>query len=422
MKTMHQNTEARDEQSRGVAQTRAMRKWLILLTVLLAGCWAVLGVLLFQNGRAGTAHANPQAAAAVAPSGPWGRLECTPLVLSPPLEYLAENSVDYSGEPAWHFPNVYSAGLSALFKEIGLSESLGARLLPLARPARSFGGLTIHPPRQLVLGLSPEDRRALYVALCEYPQNADQRNQFAFRADSADQWFAGSSVSPGTRKLVEPLIYRQGGFVYFADMRSINDSIPSGAERSGLFKALRREATFLVHLRVSGDSDVDALVNYWGRGGRALDVRPIIESLARSPAGGAINITHLLPPFARSRLYTYPARSTGEMKHRRDCHWTSLNFFSQVPDDRFCEHEEVMRTLRTDYYVIHGNLRLGDIAVVGNAKVGAIHSAVYIADDILFHRCGADSSAPWVLTRLENLKGFYPRKNMAIRYYRRKNL
>jgi len=316
MNTTQNHTTAPDApdapaaQRHDAAHTHAIRKWLTVLTVLMLGSWVVFGIFLFRHGASNAAHSNPYngpGGPAAAGPGPWGQLEYTPIIIAPPLEYVSEISLDFSGAPEWHFPNIYLNGLSALCEEIGLSRPLGAKLVSMAKPAKSFRGLSIHPPKQFVMDLSGKDRSALYAVLCQYPQNFDQRNQFAFRGASPDEWFAGSMVSAATRKIVEPLIYRRGEFMYFADLRIILDSIAPKKELHHLLKTLRREATFLIHLKVSDKSDIEALVNYWGRSGRVQEVRPIIESMARSGGDKAINITYLLPPLARRRLYTYPA-------------------------------------------------------------------------------------------------------------------
>jgi len=358
-----------------------------------------------------------------ATTGPWGELQYEPIVIAPPLEYVSENDVDYSGKVVWHFPNVGSTGLSVLLKEIGLAAPIVAELESMAKANVSLPGMSLYPSKEFVRGLNPEDRAKLYLTLCDYRQNRDLRTQYLFRGDSVDQWFAGSTVSPETRKLVDPFIYRRGNFMYFADMRNIADSIASHDQHLALLRTLRRDATFLVHVKLSEKSDIETLVNYWGRGGRAQEVRPILESLMRRGGDQSINITHLLPPLARRRLYTYPARSIVDISVQRECHWTSLNFFNDVPDDKFAKPGVMYPELKENFYRVHGNFQLGDVALILDAKARTVHSATYIADDIFFHRCGSDSSAPWTLTKGEYLADFYPRRSKVhILYYRRKSM
>ncbi|MBC8372867.1 MAG: hypothetical protein H8E53_04680, partial [Planctomycetes bacterium] len=117
------------------------------------------------------------------------------------------------------------------------------------------------------------------------------------------------------------------------------------------------------------------------------------------------------------------AYSDSDIKQWRDCNWTAVNFFHEVPDDRFCNPGEVVNALRKDYYQINDKGHLGDIAIVLDSNNRSVHAGVYIADDIFFHRCGPGSSAPWTLARGKDLVNYYPRKqSVTIRYYRRKDL
>lgn len=416
------------------AISRTIRRWLTTLTVFTIGSWVVLGALIIQHDTSKAARSIPDRDPAPplsppvvepveADSGPWGRLEYSPIAISPPVELITEVARVDAAPVTWHFPNTDPRELAALFEQIGLAAPLREKLAAMAEIDMSLPGMSIHPPRQFVLDLSPESRAALYTALSEYDQNADHKTLFRYSGSSPDQWFQGSAVLPETRELVDPLIYRRGNLMFFADLRVIEDSLTSPAERSRLLKTLWRHATFLAHLKVSRKSNVETLVNYWGRGGREQEVRPLLESLAQSEEDQAINVTHLLPPFARRRLYTFPARSDPDLALARDCHWSTLNFFNEEPDDVFCEEAEVSRAIHHDYYRIHGNLQLGDVLMVVDSQKIAIHSAVYIAGDVMFHRCGPRSSEPWVLARLGDLGDFYPRHGkLDIRYYRRKNL
>jgi secreted trypsin-like serine protease len=107
----------------------------------------------------------------------------------------------------------------------------------------------------------------------------------------------------------------------------------------------------------------------------------------------------------------------------RDCHWTSLNFFNETPDEKFTDGDVCIAAIKERYYRIHNHLQLGDIAIVFDQRGMAIHSATYIADGVFFHRCGSNSSAPWSLIKAENLMGVYLRgRGVRLMYYRRKNM
>jgi hypothetical protein len=76
--------------------------------------------------------------------------------------------------------------------------------------------------------------------------------------------------------------------------------------------ALYREPTFLMRLKLTR---IPTLIgfSYWSKSGRSRELKPLFQSLARVP-GGAINVEHLLPPFARLRLYTHGPVSTDAAK------------------------------------------------------------------------------------------------------------
>lgn len=421
--------------------SRAVTKWLIGLTVLVLGTWLAGGLFVLRHGLWGAgekpqgpagetgeaagspAVKSPAGKVPAAVPGPWGELDYAPIMLSPPLELVPESAPAVSHEVLWRFPGTSSSALGSLLGEIGLPEPLRAELLSTATLDAAIGGFVVRPSRETVIGLSREHRAKLYITLAAYPENGDQVKAFRFCGDSPEEWFVRSRISDETKKLVLPLIYQHGGYQFFADLRSIENSLTDKEERLRLLKTLSRESTFLVKLKVTAKSDIDALVAYWGRGGRAKDVRPILESLATVEGGEKIDIVHLLPSFARGRIYSYPVpvEKGGAVNH--DCHWSSFNFFSQTPDDRFCEDAEVTQTLNRDYYRVFGNYQLGDLVLYFASDEDFVHSAVYIADDFVFTKNGNLSSRPWMFTRLDDMKSFYPAiKPLEVRFYRRKDI
>jgi hypothetical protein len=61
-------------------------------------------------------------------------------------------------------------------------------------------------------------------------------------------------------------------------------------------------STLLMKLRVTPQSDLDALIRYWGQGERGRAMRPFLESLVKVPAGEVVNVSYFLPAMARMRL------------------------------------------------------------------------------------------------------------------------
>jgi hypothetical protein len=212
--------------------------------------------------------------------------------------------------------------------------------------------------------------------------------------------------------------------MFFADMPLIAGSL-SQDELSGLLKALFRQSTYLVKLKISEDTNIEKINDYWGRGGRAKDVLPILESLQHLEGPQTIDVVHFLPPLPRRRLYTFPRPWAPPPQGGgfRDCHWTSFNFFNPDPDDRFAQPDFVAKTLDNDYEEVVGEPVLGDIVTFGRHDGTIFHTANYIADGLLYSKNGSKSTWPWFFVKLESMIDFYPKTQpVIIKYFRAKKL
>jgi hypothetical protein len=122
--------------------------------------------------------------------------------------------------------------------------------------------------------------------------------------------------------------------------------------------------------------------------------------------GGSVSLVYLLPQFARNRLYTYPLPSQpGDPV--MDCHWSTMNFFNDAPDNRFANPTYTTSYLGAHYYQVAKPSRYGDLIFLVDDKGGAIHSGVYLADDIIFTKNGNNYMEPWMLMRIKNLLAMY---------------
>jgi hypothetical protein len=240
-----------------------------------------------------------------------------------------------------------------------------------------------------------------------------------------DAWLGTKLISPHTRRLVEPLLYRDGGYLLFSDVALVRSEVGGDDELRRLGKALCRQPTVIARLSVGRTANLDSLVEYWGRGGRDSEVRPLLESIAGSGSGQFVDIVNLLPAFARNRLYHYPKLSGGDVGKPTiaNCLWTCLNFFLPNPDDRFLDDAFALKTLKEDYFVVENDFELGDIVALLDEEGNLFHAAVYIADDLVFTKNGASRMTPWMLMSLGDVKGFYRWRsaNPRLVFHRRRN-
>jgi hypothetical protein len=148
-------------------------------------------------------------------------------------------------------------------------------------------------------------------------------------------------------------------------------------------------------------------------------VRPILSSVARS-GGGELDISNLLPIFARQRLYRFPDALPGT-DLGPGCHWTAFNFFTQgAPDDTLHVPEGVEKVLSDKFLPATGEPRFGDIVLLTLPDGSSIHSAVYIADGIVYTKNGPSLATPYVFSAMQDMLAFYPSsENIRLTYYRR---
>lgn len=352
--------------------------------------------------------------------GPWGDLRITRFTVERPDEFISLPE----GEPPaanWQFIGFAPAELRSLMNELPLEGAVGEALRDESSWQQVPGGIVLSPTPELVQSLTPVARSVIYRELARFPENSAQFHAFKFRADAVDEWFARSGLAPGTEALVRPLLYPVGDALCFADYFEVIGQLPSNEERRRLFKTLSREAAVRMEVRLGSDTDLGPIVRYWGRGGRAKDVRPLLEGLRRVPGEVAVDVLHLLPPFARRTLNTFPFPSEDPLDRQRDCTWSALNFFAEVPDDRYCDPSTSLAALAQDFYPIQDAPTFGDIICLYDADQRLLHTAVYIADRIVYTKNGAYFSQPWLLMEFRDMVARYsgPAKLRVVAYRRR---
>lgn len=377
--------------------------------------WPGRGLAWKHLGRA----AEKSSASATGTNAPWGRLEYTPIALDRPEEYFTNDFSKGAPRTLWIFRNQTEQQLTDTFAAFDFTESTRAWLTNRAHWQFSPRAIVLAPPAEVVVSLGTETRQKFYKLLAQNPENVLHAMPFHFRRDGFEDWFAGCGLSHEKIALVRSLTYEQDGGLCFADAPTFA-ALSTPEETKQVIKCLWRVSTFVVKLRVGPDTDVDRLMQYWGPLGPAREYRPLIESMTRVPEGSTINLSYLLPPFARLRLYTYPNPRDRDIV-RQDCFWSSMNFFNTVPDNRFFSAEQTQKVLETEYTRVRDDTRrFGDLLMLTSASNQALHMCVYIADDVVFTKNGANTQQPWVLMHLPEMLSQYDReKPFQVRVYRR---
>lgn len=353
--------------------------------------------------------------------GPWGDIEYVPLFIECPEEYLS-STTDSNADRRWFFQNFSRDKVTEYFNSIPELTNEQRQQLAKTKIENGPGGLYLTPPASVVLTLTPEARKIIYRFLTQFPENNAQREAYVFPAANFDEYFKESEVSSTTVELVKKLCYSYGKVLLFADLPYVLDTLPAFEEQQELEKAVSRRSTLLLRLNVSPHSDVNALASYWGRAGTSKDLKPLLHSVSKLPQGERINVALLLPPLPASRLYTYPFPSFSQPEN---CHWTSFNFFRDPPDNRFSDLKYLREKLDTEFYPMFTDPRYGDLMFLTKPNGDIVHSAVFIADDVVFTKNGGHFSAPWIFMRMPELVDSYSTfvgENEALKvvYYRSK--
>src|SRR5262249_48629772 len=156
------------------------------------------------------------------------------------------------------------------------------------------------PSDETILSLAPVARKELYLILAQFEENRAQCHPFLWPATAQDDLFGGAHLSEKARRLFEQLCYRNRDLLLFSDSGAALRALPNASEKLALAKVLSRHFVLFASLKVTSHSDIPSLVGYWGKGGYAKDIEPLIEAAARSGEETKFTLINLLPPSVRA--------------------------------------------------------------------------------------------------------------------------
>jgi hypothetical protein len=358
-----------------------------------------------------TSSAKPRAVESLMParSGPWGELEISRMYLEAPDALIAAVQRPNS-TPLWNFPGGTEKSVRELLERAGLSAEVRERILDPERRREQDGVLTIYPPIADLKALPQSARDVIYPELGKSPLNEFHQNPIYITAGKIEAWLHDTQLTSKTRDLFRQMTWHSGSALAFSDIRTLLNEAASDAEVEGVFRIATRVRTFLVRLKVGPRTDFKALIDYWTNHGQSNDILPVLESLREARQATEIDVSHLLPPIPRRRLYTYPSADLAVRGRMPDCHWTSLNFFALTPQDQYLDLRLAASRVMEGYAPIDAPSHLGDVLLFLDRNGNAIHSCAFIADDIVFTKNGENSLTPWVFMRIADLSQIYLRE------------
>jgi hypothetical protein len=358
--------------------------------------------------------------ATIETKGPWGILQSFPVFIAAP-DWILDMFPLPSAVTTWTFRGLTPEEVATVIDQPGLPEAAASELLDRSRWQVMDDVIHVIPSDVTVRSLPPDARATIYNVLSRWEENEFQHSPYYIPGNDARRWLTETGLPDHLIDLVARTAYPVGEASCFSDLPLLVAATSSYAEGRMLLKALSRTQTMILRLRLDRDTDIARIRDYWSAGpANAKDFFPLLESVATNDDVRHLDIVHLLPRTARKLLYTFPIPSMAVGGRYPDCHWTSLNFFNQMPESRLADVAGATTFTLENLHPAEPPFAYGDVLFMVDQEGNAIHSCVYLADDFVFTKNGANVLSPWLIMKLDDVQVRYSRQGpVELKIYRR---
>lgn len=340
--------------------------------------------------------------------GPWGDLEYYVIHLQAPKSWMDFVRIP-SERTVWNFASDDTQEIIDLLEKEGVTTVNGTHWTKLGEfhEVPSESGLGFIPRDELILGLNSVQRAGLARVLRENELNITYREPVVIESGDAVTWYREAGLEEDLVQKIASLCYFRGQSLVFSDLSYIASILETIEDQKRFIRATTRTRSLVLRLNIGAGDEYREVADYWTAGHKRKAILPILESIAETQGVERLDMAHLLPPTPRKLLYTYPDLRSFLTVGERDCHWTSFNFFKSEPDGVLSERM-MNEWLNHNYVPVTGALTYGDVIILRNAETGdAIHSATFIAGDIVFTKNGKERLSPWILMRYSDMERRY---------------
>lgn len=340
--------------------------------------------------------------------GPWGELVTRDIILERPAELVTAEATTL-GPEMWAFRGMKLAAVKGLLAKAGLSPAQIGALTATGAIQEDATGTVLKPAPEIILSLDPRTRQQLCAGMAGLHANEHLDSPLFFSAKIIQSIYADGQLPPEDLACLKQLVYQDGEITILANYQILMEKIPTVQRRVAMARALSRQSAVLAGLAIKPDTDIEKIAAYWSHldGVRFNDIRPMLEALNRLPEGGDLRLFWLLPKFARDRLYTFPLPSQPGDPYM-DCNWTTYNFLTEATTGKLANSTNLVDFLNQDYYAVQTPSVCGDILLVMNEdQTQILHSAVYLADDLVFTKNGGGINQPWMIMHIPDLVDIY---------------
>ena len=352
--------------------------------------------------------------------GPWGELVTRDVILERPAE-LVTGEATTLGPETWTLKNMNSAAVKRLLAKTALSPAQITALFASGTVSEDTSGTVLQPAPEFILSLDASTRQNLCAGLAGLGVNEHLDFPLFFPQKIIQSIYADDQLAAEDVECLKKLTYLNGDVTMLANYQTLMEQIPTPERRVAMARALSRQAAVFAGLSIKPETDIDKIAAYWGHldGVRFNDIRPMLEALVRLPEGGNLSLFYLLPKFARDRLYTFPLPPQPGDPYM-DCNWTTYNFLNEAVTGQLGNSTNLVGFLNANYYPIQAPSVCGDILLLMNNNQ-ILHSAVYLADDLVFTKNGGGINQPWMLMHIPDLLvSYHANPPLQIVYMRQK--
>lgn len=334
---------------------------------------------------------------------PWGNMSPKKIYLEAPsasLSYFPRPSY----RPVWKFPESQSEEIKAFLLTILRPEEVKYLENSEVGIQQLEGEVRVYPTVSFIRQLSREKKRKIYQKLAQYRANPFHYQPVFLHADTVEEWFGNNRLPASSIALLKELAYPIGSSLAFSDVSAFLSISGSVAQEESYWKALSRNYSMIIELAVDEGTDLEALKNYWTIDGRLESATIIFETFTRDGGETTFDINQMLPSIPRKYYNSFPTLRSGAAGTFPNGFWTSLNFFSFLPDPAFSDWTEVIPYLKKRYSPAEEPYRYGDLILFRSPSMDRpVHACVYLADDLVFTKNGISILEPWVIMHLPHV-------------------
>ncbi|MEM1294698.1 MAG: hypothetical protein AAGH89_04990, partial [Verrucomicrobiota bacterium] len=222
---------------------------------------------------------------------------------------------------------------------------------------------------------------------------------------------------------IRAYLFHRGETLSLIDIGPVLRSVAAPENKARAYRALVRTAAIVGELEICEDDELESIVSYWSAEGLNPNISEFLDESVNRSRRTTYDLIHLLPPFPKQYLNTYPSLSDANNFRTADCWWTAINFFEIDPSPRLLDPLPVNYFLQRNFERVEPPYKYGDLILLysteGQDGETLVHAYNHVFDDVVFSKNGRGMVQPWVLIRESDVLSLYSHTETERRVYRK---